>query len=133
MQRLKKNHHVQYQLQQQPPQQQQQQQQQQQHDDVDSLSMANTSDFLMDDTQSFSTSPRSVDSGLEYLLDSTGSTKSLRRLLRTNCYEYENSTDSTDSGVSGFQKRSATDSEDTEVSLQISAACQHFFFAMVSS
>ena len=90
---------------------------------MDSISMGNTSDFLMDDTQSLSTSPRSVDSGLECLLDSTGSTKSLRRLLRTNCYEYDNSTDSTDSGVSGFQKRSATDSEDTEVSFEFDTVC----------
>jgi len=119
VQRLKKNHHVHQHQQHQQHQQhhqhhQHQQHQQQQHDDVDSLSMGNASDFIMDDTQSLSASPRSVDSGLECLLDSTGSTKSLRRLIRTNCYEYENSTDSTDSGVSGFQKRSATDSEDTE-------------------
>ena len=80
-----------------------------------SSSSSSSNDFLMDDTQSLSTSPRSVDSGLECLFDSSGSSKSFRRLLRTNCYEYENSTDSTDSGVSGFQKRSATDSEDTEV------------------
>ena len=92
------------------------------HDQLDldslSISISHSSDFLMDDTQSFSTSPLSVDSGLECLDSTTSGAKCFQRLLRTSGYECENSTDSTDSGVSGhgFQKRCCTDTEDTEES-----------------
>lgn len=94
---------------------------------------------MTDDTQSFSTSPQSVDSGLECLMESSSSSSSaneswsgpsrLKRLLRPNGtgYECDNSTDSTDSGVfaigtkKAFIKRSAaayTDSEDSESDLE---------------
>ena len=112
--------------------------------DFDSLSITDTSsDYLTDDTQSFSTSPQSVDSGLECLMESSSSTESsavccwsnagrFKRLLRPNGtgYECDNSTDSTDSGVfsssavvhkkTSFMKRSAayTDSEDSESDLE---------------
>ncbi len=110
--------------------------------DFDSLSITDTSsDYLTDDTQSFSTSPQSVDSGLECLMESSSSTDSnaccwsnqgrFKRLLRPNGtgYECDNSTDSTDSGVfsssavinkKALMKRSAayTDSEDSESDLE---------------
>ena len=90
--------------------------------ELDSLAI----DFLTDTDaqQSFiSTSPQSVDSGLECLMEtnstsSTGVTGRFKRLMRTG-YECDNSTDSTDSGVFSGRfknKRSAvcTDSEDSE-------------------
>lgn len=94
--------------------------------DLDSLSITDvSSDYLTDDTQSFSTSPQSVDSGLECLLEHSESSswsgpKRFKRFARP--FECDNSTDSTDSGVfssfvpKGFTKRSAacTDSEDSE-------------------
>lgn len=95
--------------------------------DLDSLSITDvSSDYLTDDTQSFSTSPQSVDSGLECLVENSSSCcwsgpKRLKRLSRPLA-DCDNSTDSTDSGVfssfvpKGFKKRSAacTDSEDSE-------------------
>ncbi len=100
--------------------------------DLDSLSI----DYLTDtDTQQslISTSPQSVDSGLECLMETNSSSCSSgsslggavrtfnKRLLRASGgYECDNSTDSTDSGVfSGrlVKKRSVsstTDSEDSE-------------------
>lgn len=92
------------------------------HDPLDldslSVSISHSSDFLMDDAHSFSTSPLSVDSGLECLDSTTSGGKCFQRLLRASGFECENSTDSTDSGVSGhgFQKRCCTDAEDTEES-----------------
>lgn len=111
--------------------------------DFDSLSITDTSsDYLTDDTQSFSTSPQSVDSGLECLMESSSSANETccwpgpgrfkRHPRAGGCggsgagmgFECDNSTDSTDSGVfsssavvkKGFMKRSAayTDSEDSE-------------------
>ena len=98
--------------------------------DLDSLSITDvSSDYLTDDTQSFSTSPQSVDSGLECLMENSSNSSSccwsgpkrLKRLSRPLA-DCDNSTDSTDSGVfssfvpKGFKKRSAacTDSEDSE-------------------
>lgn len=93
--------------------------------DLDSLSSDSLTDADGQQTSYISTSPQSVDSGLECLLE-TNSTSScssssragrFKRLMRGG-YECENSTDSTDSGVfSGrFKKRPtiSTDSEDSE-------------------
>ena len=83
--------------------------------DMETLAISNISEYnVIDDTQSFSTSPLSVDSGLECLEDCNSSAKHFAQLLRPNGYECDNSTDSTDSGVSGRSKRSNMDSEDTE-------------------
>jgi len=105
--------------------------------DFDSLSIADSttsSDYLTDtDAQSFiSTSPQSVDSGLECLMEGSSSsrstsTRNFKRLVRQQRaagYEGDNSTDSTDSGVysSGTyqNKRSAvTDSSEESESSDV--------------
>ena len=120
--------------------------------DFDSLSIADSNDYLTDtDAQSLiSTSPQSVDSGLECLMEGSStdsssrfstncSAKNYKRLVRLGGgggggggYEGDNSTDSTDSGVyssGAYKKRSAvTDSSEESESSDVDSMSGHLLF-----
>ena len=115
--------------------------------DFDSLSITDcsSSDYLTDtDAQSLiSTSPQSVDSGLECLMEGSSTDSSSRFSGRKNNkrfvrlggggYECDNSTDSTDSGVYNssrtYKKRSVvTDSSEESESSDVDSLSGHLLF-----
>ena len=84
--------------------------------DMDTLSITNDGNEADNDTQSLSTSPLSIDSGLECLEGMESSATSCVHVRHYRRYECDNSTDSTDSGVvSGFgqDKRCSGATEDS--------------------